>query len=894
MKTILLAVFAFSLFMEVPAQENIAWPEKDQAPKAVLSNPSRGNEKVEITFTKVTQGPVVTDGGWCYAMAWADFNNDSYPDLFVTNNDANNGQHNFLYMNNGNGTFTKITGSPVFTDGGSSYGCSAADFNNDGNTDLFVSNYNENNFLYVNNGDGTFAKVTQGPVVTNGGKSVGAAFADYDRDGWLDLYVCNRNEPNFLYHNLGNGTFERITTGSIVTDIDNSSGCAWGDYDNDGWPDLIVVNVDTPNCLYHNNGNGTFTKITEGPVVTDLSKCSGASWGDCNNDGYLDLFISTGVLGTYNDLLYLNNGNGTFTRVTDSPVVNELTWSSGSAWGDYDKDGDLDLVAGGYDGYNRLFQNNGNGTFVKVLGNALVNDGSYVEGLAWADIDNDGDLDIFTARNNYFSGNNALYINNGNENRWLKVKCQGVISNAGAIGAKIRVYAHILGQSTLQFREISTQSGGGQGGENELVQFFGMGDAQETDSITVWWPSGTTQRIEATATNQLITLTEPVTTFILSGTITYANSAQTPLSGVTVALKNSSGTVIATTSSNATGVYAFSGLQNGNYTLEPSTSKLWGGVTALDVLLYKKHIASIAFLEGIFLASGDVNGSGSLTATDVLLIKKRIGFVSNSFTVGDWLFNNTPVIINGGNVNKNFSGLCYGDANGSFIPQAKEFPSAGRPKIGVMSIGSVPARIGEIPVPLIASGLVNLGSFQYSILYDPSILTFTHADHWCSGIENVVVGNPQPGKLTFVWAADASGISITDEIFCDLHFISNSIDPSEISWSDMPTIREVADSEGAIFAPNLINGTVGGNSGFENTIFSQLVIYPNPAKDFVMVRSTGELQSVRIFNNLGEVVYDKALTSKELMVSTSFFRPGLYLMKVQTMAGIESKKLVIQ
>ncbi|MCK9423782.1 MAG: DUF5050 domain-containing protein [Bacteroidales bacterium] len=161
--------------------------------------------------------------------------------------------------------------------------------------------------------------------------------------------------------------------------------------------------------------------------------------------------------------------------------------------------------------------------------------------------------------------------------------------------------------------------------------------------------------------------------FNLSGTITYPNVSQSPLEGITINLKNAGGTVIATTTTNVSGNYSFPNLTNGNYTLEPSTSKPWGGVTALDVLLFKKHIANIAFLEGIFLASGDVNGSGGLTAADVLLIKKRIAFVTNSFIVGDWLFNNTPIVINGGNVVQNFNGLCYGDANGSYNPTAKGY-----------------------------------------------------------------------------------------------------------------------------------------------------------------------------------------------------------------------------
>ncbi len=160
----------------------------------------------------------------------------------------------------------------------------------------------------------------------------------------------------------------------------------------------------------------------------------------------------------------------------------------------------------------------------------------------------------------------------------------------------------------------------------------------------------------------------PPTGYTLSGTITYPNTSQTPLEGVVLLLKNGSGAIVASATSDASGNYIFEDLPNGNYTITPASSKAWGGVTALDVLLYKKHIANIAYLEGIYLASGDVNGSGTLTAADVLLVKKRIAFVINTFPVGDWIFDNTPVTINGGNVTLDFNGLCYGDANGSYIP----------------------------------------------------------------------------------------------------------------------------------------------------------------------------------------------------------------------------------
>jgi len=154
----------------------------------------------------------------------------------------------------------------------------------------------------------------------------------------------------------------------------------------------------------------------------------------------------------------------------------------------------------------------------------------------------------------------------------------------------------------------------------------------------------------------------------VSGNINYANTASTPLSGITVSLKNASGNVVGTTTTNAAGSYSFSGVTAGTYTLEVTNTKLWGGVTATDVLLYRKHIANISLLSGIYLASGDVNASGSLTASDVLLIRKRIAAIINSFSVGDWLFNNTTITVGNSNVTQNFNGIVYGDANGSYTP----------------------------------------------------------------------------------------------------------------------------------------------------------------------------------------------------------------------------------
>lgn len=459
-------------------------------------------------FAKVTEGEIVNDGGWCYGCAWADYDSDGFPDLFVTNNNAGQNKNNFLYLNHGDGTFLKILEGPVVGDSGSSYGCTWGDYDNDGLPDLFVSNYGENNCLYRNNGDSTFTKILDGPVVNDGGRSTGASWADYDRDGWLDLFVCNRDQVNFLYHNDGDGTFTRIFAGEIANDVDNSSGCAWADYDDDGYPDLLVANVQTPNCLYHNNGDGSFSRVRTGSIANDTSFCNGVSWADWDNDGDLDVLVTTGVLGMYHDLLYRNEGAGVFTKVTGTAIDTPLTWSGGGGWVDFDNDGDLDLLIGAYDGHNRLFANNGGGLFARIDTGVLSTDGNYIMGIAWADYDRDGWQDVFTARNNYFGGNNCLYHNEGGTNHWLNVRCVGTVSNRSAIGARVRARAVIGGEAVWQTREISAQTGGGNSGQSLFNASFGLGDGAVVDSLVVSWPSSIVQVITGVNCDQFLTVTE--------------------------------------------------------------------------------------------------------------------------------------------------------------------------------------------------------------------------------------------------------------------------------------------------------------------------------------------------------------------------------------------------
>ncbi|MGB5695068.1 MAG: CRTAC1 family protein, partial [Polyangiales bacterium] len=264
-----------------------------------------------------------------HAPSWADYDNDGLLDLFIAGHDITNR----LFQNEGDGSFSRITDSVLVNEHGYSAGRAWVDYDNDGDIDLFVSNLDPpyTNFLYRNEGGGVFTEVMDSGLSERVENTVGSCWADYDNDGFLDLFVANSNE-NSLYRNNRDGTFTSIDDSAVVADMippEAAFGtCAWGDYDNDGFIDLFVTVVDcvglsveclavpkparSHNFLYHNEGDGTFVAITEGSVVNDVTtECIGASWGDYDNDGFLDLFVSQGVFATepQTNLLYHNEGN---------------------------------------------------------------------------------------------------------------------------------------------------------------------------------------------------------------------------------------------------------------------------------------------------------------------------------------------------------------------------------------------------------------------------------------------------------------------------------------------------------------------------------------------------------------------------------------------------------
>ena len=272
-------------------------------------------------FTRITTGRIVTDGGESGSASAPDYDGDGWPDIYVGNGGGGSDAPNFLYRNNGNGTFTRTNVVGVATDLGKTVPAAWGDYDNDGFPDLVVVHVpNGKNFQYRNNGNGQFTKITQGPIVTDAGQPIGCVWGDYDRDGWLDLFVAMYPGNHRLYHNDRNGTFSRTTDLPTV----GAGPAAWEDYDNDGFPDLFVpALVGGNNALYHNNGDGTFTLVTDSPLTSEGGLSHSATWGDYDNDGFPDLFVANGNYdgGQHRNFFYHNTTNGTFTKITAGPVA---------------------------------------------------------------------------------------------------------------------------------------------------------------------------------------------------------------------------------------------------------------------------------------------------------------------------------------------------------------------------------------------------------------------------------------------------------------------------------------------------------------------------------------------------------------------------------------------
>ncbi|MCB9896487.1 MAG: VCBS repeat-containing protein [Planctomycetes bacterium] len=397
---------------------------------ALYRNQGGAQGGTEGSFTKVTVGQAVTDVGDSTDAVFCDLDGDGDLDLYVTND---GGEDDFLYFNNGAGLLVKQTGVVPADQGGDSRAVAAGDLDGDGDLELFVANFLEDNALYVNQGgvqggtQGTWVRTLAGPPVSDGAASLDAAFADIDLDGDLDLAVANCcGQDNLLYRNDGTGVLTRVTQGPVVTDGGSSNAVVFGDYDKDGAPDLFVANStlsgSSLDFLYLGRTAGTFARLSGVDVVTEAASSFDVAVGDVDGDGDEDVLAIT-TIGQPN-VLWINQGGvqagveGEFAQQVSGPLVNGTSNGFAAEFGDLDGDGDLDLAIANRQGQdNELYTNQGGaqagleGDFVAVVGDPATNSGGNTRDVRLADVDGDADLDLFYANSNGEPG--LLFVNQG-------------------------------------------------------------------------------------------------------------------------------------------------------------------------------------------------------------------------------------------------------------------------------------------------------------------------------------------------------------------------------------------------------------------------------------------------------------------------------------------------
>jgi len=535
----------------------------------------------EVQFTDVTQAVgidfqhensatsnkylIETMGG---GVALLDYDNDGRLDIFFTNgakiddpmpsgkmpDKSDRKFWNRLYHQNADGTFTDVTEKAGLTGAQQNYyamGVAVGDYDNDGFEDIYVTGYGGNT-LYHNNGNGTFTDVTKAAGVAAGGWSASAGFFDYDNDGKLDIFVtryldwsfktnryCGEQKPgyraychpdnydgvtNILYHNNGDGTFTDVSQkAGIANPSGKGLGVTFADYDGDGFTDIFVANDSVQCFLYHNNGNGTFSEVglLAGVGYNEDGKAfagMGADFSDFDNDGRPDVVVTD--LSNERYMLFRNNGDGTFRDVTNASGVGAATLAF-SGWSthlfDFDNDGWKDIfVAQGhvmdtiqltapnlkYLQPPLLLRNEG-GHFKRViLGSAFQTEWAG-RGAAFGDIDNDGDIDVVMSN----VGQKATVLRNdgGNRNNWLGITTIGKKSNRDGIGSRVKV---VSASGLTQYFTVNTAVGYQSASDKRLI--VGLGADSTAKLVEIRWPSGIVQRLENVKAGQMLKVTEAV------------------------------------------------------------------------------------------------------------------------------------------------------------------------------------------------------------------------------------------------------------------------------------------------------------------------------------------------------------------------------------------------
>src|SRR5579859_2144829 len=463
-----------------------------------------------------------------------DFDNDGLLDVMISSYDVCEPLH--FFHNNGNGTFTDRAVPAGLGDQLGGLNMIQADYNNDGCMDLLVLRgaweFPVRKSLLRNNCDGTFTDVTQQAGLSEPAtRTQSAVWADIDNDGFVDLFVANESAPSQLFRNRGDGTFEDISHSSGVDKIAFSKGVVAADYDNDGYPDFFISNLYGASFLYHNNHNRTFTEVAERAGVQLPNSQSFATWFfDFDNDGWPDLLVNSFFFSPDESLrdylglphsaetlkLFKNMKDGTFRDVTREVGLDRVHQPMGANYGDVDNDGFLDIYLGtggpeyGFLLPKVLLRNHEGKSFADISSSAGIGDLHKGHGTAFADLRNSGHEDILASMGGATPGDAhafRLFANPGNDNDWINIKLVGVKSNRAALGAHIRlVVQNGGGRSRSIYRTVTS---GGSFGASPLAQHIGLGRSARILSLEISWPaSNTTQKFTAIKPDQFIEINE--------------------------------------------------------------------------------------------------------------------------------------------------------------------------------------------------------------------------------------------------------------------------------------------------------------------------------------------------------------------------------------------------
>lgn len=385
------------------------------------------------------------------------------------------------------------------------------DVDNDRDLDaFFATQFDQVNPLYLNDGKGGFTKSVEGDLANNRTNSPGACWCDFDRDGDLDVFVVNRDDADDqLYVNDSKGKLDLITSGPWIGNKGDGRSCAWGDLDGDGWPDLYVTNfvvkengevVDSHRNYLYLNKAGKFAEVKTGIHVEEKSPTYGVEFIDIDYDRDIDIYI-TNVSSRTGNALYVNDGHGNFTK-PESPLTDFTNRpSKGQTWGDFNNDGLLDVyIANGTEGYpeiqNYLFLGEAKGSFRRIYDLIPVVDAHISAGTASADIDQDGDLDIYVCNWGGDGEQNDLYRNETNSGNWIKFRLKGSKSNSFGIGCWVIIETDLGSQTRYHYPQT------GYGSQNGPEVHFGLGEATVVKSIAVIWPNGETQSFQNVSGNR--------------------------------------------------------------------------------------------------------------------------------------------------------------------------------------------------------------------------------------------------------------------------------------------------------------------------------------------------------------------------------------------------------